>query len=61
MSGPKMKFVVVNNMAPRNPSVCATCSRRWSEATCMIFPPQSAIVGSVLPPMDGGGWIRGID
>jgi hypothetical protein len=23
----KMKFVVVNNMAPRNPSVCAECSR----------------------------------
>jgi hypothetical protein len=23
----KMKFVVVNNMAPRNPSVCAACSR----------------------------------
>jgi hypothetical protein len=22
-----MKFVVVNNMAPRNPSVCAACSR----------------------------------
>jgi hypothetical protein len=24
----RMKFVVVNNMAPRNPSVCAACSRR---------------------------------
>jgi hypothetical protein len=23
----KMKFVVVNNMTPRNPSVCAACSR----------------------------------
>jgi hypothetical protein len=23
----KMKFVVVNNMAPRRPSVCAACSR----------------------------------
>jgi hypothetical protein len=22
-----MKYVVVNNMAPRNPSVCAACSR----------------------------------
>ena len=22
-----MKFVLVNNMAPRNPSVCAACSR----------------------------------
>ena len=23
----KMRFVVVNDMAPRNPSVCAACSR----------------------------------
>jgi hypothetical protein len=27
MSVHKMKFVVVNNMAPRNPSICAVCSR----------------------------------
>src|SRR5260370_35551471 len=27
MSVHKMKFVVVNKMAPRNPSVCAACSR----------------------------------
>jgi hypothetical protein len=27
MSVQKMKFVVVNNMAPRNPSVCAACSQ----------------------------------
>ena len=27
MSVHKMQFVVVNNMAPRNPSVCAACSR----------------------------------
>lgn len=27
MPAHKMKFVVVNNMAPRNPSVCAECSR----------------------------------
>jgi hypothetical protein len=27
MSVRKIKFVVVNNMAPRNPSVCAACSR----------------------------------
>jgi hypothetical protein len=27
MSVHKMEFVVVNNMAPRNPSVCAACSR----------------------------------
>jgi hypothetical protein len=27
MSVHNMKFVVVNNMAPRNPSVCAACSR----------------------------------
>jgi hypothetical protein len=27
MSVHKMKFVLVNSMAPRNPSVCAACSR----------------------------------
>jgi hypothetical protein len=27
MSVHKMKFVLVNNMAPRNPSGCAACSR----------------------------------
>jgi hypothetical protein len=27
MSVHKMKFVVVNNMSPRNPSVCEACSR----------------------------------
>jgi hypothetical protein len=27
MSVHKMRFVVVNNMAPRNPSACAACSR----------------------------------
>jgi hypothetical protein len=27
MSVHKMKFVLVNNIAPRNPSVCAECSR----------------------------------
>jgi hypothetical protein len=27
MSVHKMKFVLVNSMAPRNPSLCAACSR----------------------------------
>lgn len=27
MSVHKLKFVLVNNMAPRNPCVCAACSR----------------------------------
>jgi hypothetical protein len=27
MSAHKLKFVLVNDMAPRNPSVCAACSR----------------------------------
>jgi hypothetical protein len=27
MSVHRMQFVLVNNMAPRNPSVCAACSR----------------------------------
>ena len=27
MSVHRMQFVLVNNMAPRNPSICAACSR----------------------------------
>lgn len=60
----KMKFVLVNNRAPRNPSVCAECSRllergylhdlstskRYCEIGCY---PQwmvvSGFVGSVAP------------
>ena len=32
MSVHKMKFVLVNNLAPRNPSVCTTCSRPLERA-----------------------------
>jgi len=55
----KMKFVVVNKMAPRNPSVCAACSRplergylhelstsrRYCGVEC--YPLVSRFVGSV--------------
>ena len=55
----KMKFVVVNNMAPREPSVCAGCSRplergylhdlstsiRYCGVEC--FPAANAFAGSV--------------
>jgi hypothetical protein len=59
MPGHKMKFVVVNNRAPRNASVCAACSRplergyvhdlstsrRYCGVEC--YPPVSGLVGSV--------------
>jgi hypothetical protein len=32
MSVHKMEFVLVNNMAPRDPSVCAACSRPLERA-----------------------------
>jgi hypothetical protein len=59
----KMKFVLVNNMAPRDPSVCAECSRSLtrgylhdlstSKRYCGIecYPPWilSGFVGSIAP------------
>ncbi len=60
----KMQFVLVNNMAPRNPSVCAACSRplergylhdlSTSKRYCGIecYPQWmvvSAFVGSIAP------------
>jgi hypothetical protein len=62
MSVHKMKFVLVNSMAPRNPSLCAACSRpldvgylhdlstskRYCGSEC--YPrriPLSGLVGSV--------------
>ena len=50
----KMTFVLVNNMAPRNASVCAKCSRPLDGATCTIFPPRGAIAGSSATP-----WVSG--
>ena len=64
MSVRKMKFVLVNNMAPRNPSVCAACSQpldrgylhdlSTSERYCGIecYPQWmlvSGFVGSIVP------------
>jgi hypothetical protein len=60
----KMKFVLVNNMAPRNPSLCAECSRplergylhdlSTSKRYCGIecYPQwmvESGFVGSIAP------------
>jgi hypothetical protein len=50
MPGHKMKFVVVNNRAPRNASVCAACARPLERATCTIFPYRVAIAGSSATP-----------
>jgi hypothetical protein len=64
MSAHKMKFVVVNNMAPRRPAVCNACSRPLergylhdlsnSERYCGIecYPQWMAVngfVGSIAP------------
>lgn len=64
MSIPTMKFVVVNNMAPRSPAICAACSRPLergylhdlssSKRYCGIecYPRRmmvSGFVGSVVP------------
>ena len=60
MSVRNMKFVVVNNMAPRNPSVCAAClrpleqgylhefstSKRYCGVEC--YPPVDRFVGSLV-------------
>ena len=48
----KMKFVLVNNIAPRNPSVCAEClfATAGTGLFYTIFPPQSAIAGSSATP-----------
>jgi hypothetical protein len=53
MSVHNMKFVLVNDMSLRGPSVCTECSRPLERATCMIFAPQSAIAGSSATP---NGW-----
>jgi hypothetical protein len=59
MSVPEMKFVLVNNLAPRNPSACAACSRplergylhdlSTSKRYCGVecYPLVSGFVGSV--------------
>ena len=49
-----MKFVLVNNMTPREPSVCATCSRRSNEVTYTIFPHRDTIVEFSATP--DGEW-----
>ena len=57
----KIKFVLVNNMAPRNPSVCAECLRPLERGYfTRSFHLKALLRDRVLPPMDGGKWIRRI-
>jgi hypothetical protein len=63
MSAHKMKFVVVNNMAPRGPCYCAECSRplergylhdlstskRYCGIECYPQSMVSVFVGSIAP------------
>ena len=57
----KMKFVVVNDVAPRNPSVCAECSRPLERGYLHdLSTSKRYLRDRVLPPMDAGEWIRRI-
>lgn len=53
----KMKFVLVNNMAPRNPLSARSARDRWNGATCTVL---TLLRDRVLPQMDAGEWIRRI-
>ena len=58
MSVHNMRFVLVNDMAPRVTSVCAACSRSLNRAICMTVPPRAAIAGSSATPNGGDEWIH---
>jgi hypothetical protein len=53
MSVHDIKFVLVNDTAPRKPSVCAARSRHYNAATCTNFQHQGATAGSNAVP---DGW-----
>jgi hypothetical protein len=56
-----MKFVLLNNMAPRNPSVCVACATAGTGLLARSFHLQALLRDGVLPPMDGGEWICRIE
>jgi hypothetical protein len=61
MSVHKMKFVLVNDMAPRSTPVCTACSRPLEQGYLHDLSTSRRYCGiRVLPPMDGGGWVRRI-
>jgi hypothetical protein len=58
----KMKFVVVNNMAPRNPSVCAACSRPLERGYLhdLFTSKRYCGIGCYPQPMGMGGSVESI-
>jgi hypothetical protein len=57
-----MKFVLVNDMAPRRPSVCTECSRPLERGYVHDLSTSKSYCGiECYRPMDGGEWIRRID
>jgi hypothetical protein len=54
MSVHKMKFVLVNNMAPRNPSVCAACSRPLERGYLHDLPTSRRYCGVECHPLVSG-------
>jgi len=55
MSVHKMQFVLVNNMTPRNPSVCAACSQPLERGYLHdLFTSRRYCGGRVPSPMDSG-------
>jgi hypothetical protein len=54
MSIHALKFVVVNNMAPRNPSVCAACSRPLQRGYLHDLSTSKRYCGVACQPLAGG-------
>jgi hypothetical protein len=50
----RMKFVVVNNMAPRNPSACAACSRALERGYLHALSSSRRYCGVECYPLGGG-------
>ena len=51
----KMKFVVVNNMAPRNPSVCTECSHPLERSYIPDLSSSKRYCADQVLPLDGNG------
>jgi hypothetical protein len=53
MSVHNIRFVVVNNMAPRNPSACAACSRPLEQGYLHDLPTSRHYCGVEYYPLSG--------
>ena len=62
MSVHTMKFVLVNDMAPRRPSACTECSRPLERGYLHELSTSKRYCGiECYPPMDGCEWLCRID